>query len=135
MAWTYSASLTADKDKVRFLIGDTDPNDQLLLDEEIAFLVTEWVNVYRAAAEACRAGAAKLSRKVDSRVGGMSVSASQRWDHLMALIPGFESKARSRGSWVPYFGGYDDATDSLHPIFTIGMTDYPGATDLTDTTE
>ena len=37
MAWTYSTALTADKDKVRFLIQDTDTDDQLLADEEIAY--------------------------------------------------------------------------------------------------
>ena len=39
MAWEYEGPSASTKDEVRFLIGDTDFEDQLLSDEEIQFLV------------------------------------------------------------------------------------------------
>ena len=40
MAWTYDGDPSANaRDAIRFLIGDTDTNDQLLADAEVA-----WVN-------------------------------------------------------------------------------------------
>ena len=40
MAWTYSGDPSSSaRDAIRFLVGDTDTNDQLVTNEEIA-----WVN-------------------------------------------------------------------------------------------
>ena len=69
MTWTYngdpaSSALSA----IRFLIGDTDTADQLVTDEEIAWLNTEsgdtptsLTALYKASAAAARAIAAKFS--------------------------------------------------------------------------
>ena len=54
MTWTYNLALTADKDKVRLLVEDTDTDDQLAQDEEINFLLIEaGGSIYRAAAAIC----------------------------------------------------------------------------------
>jgi hypothetical protein len=52
MTWTYVGPATSDRDKVRFLIQDVETTRQLLSDEEIAWLLTEWADVYDAAANA-----------------------------------------------------------------------------------
>ena len=67
MSWTYTDPNTSDRDKIRFLIGDTDSTDPLLSDEEIAFTLTEaGGSVYQAGHDSCYAIAAKFSRmKVD----------------------------------------------------------------------
>ena len=42
MTWTYSGNPSStERDAVRFLVGDTDTNDQLLSNEEIDYLVTQ----------------------------------------------------------------------------------------------
>lgn len=54
MAATYEPNPAAatDRDRVRFLIGDTDTSDAQIEDEEIEWLLTEEENVYLAAARA-----------------------------------------------------------------------------------
>jgi len=44
MTWTYVDPSSGNRDKVRFLIGDTDTNDQHFSDEEISYLLTTWGN-------------------------------------------------------------------------------------------
>ncbi len=49
MAWTYGGDPSANaRDAIRFLIGDTDTNDQLLNDAEIA-----WINNQVTGSAAC----------------------------------------------------------------------------------
>lgn len=50
MAFTYIDPSSGNRDKVRFLIGDTDSTDPHFSDEEITYLLTTWGdNVYNAA--------------------------------------------------------------------------------------
>lgn len=78
MAWSYSGNPASSAlDKVRFLIGDTDTNNQLLSNEEITWLLSEWNNnAYVAAANAAYSLSAEFSGKSDfSRsVGDLSLS-------------------------------------------------------------
>lgn len=78
MTWTYTndPSVVA-RDKVRFLIGDTDTANQLITDEEIAFLLAEWNNDgYVSAARGCDALAARFAAKSDQSksVGDLSLT-------------------------------------------------------------
>ena len=76
--WSYTGNPSARPiDKVRFLCGDTDTSNQLIMDPEIDFLLSEWNNdAYISAAFACEAIAGKYSAKSDySRsVGDLSIS-------------------------------------------------------------
>ena len=85
MTWTYSGNPGASTlDEVRFLIQDTDTNDQQLQDEEINYLITANGDPYGAAVAACSALLARLaslsseSKKVGdlslTRVYGMAVA-------------------------------------------------------------
>lgn len=78
MTWSYSGNPSnSANDKVRFLCGDTDTNNQQVSNEEIAFLLTEWnSDAYLSAAFACDAISGKYSAKADlSRsVGDLSIS-------------------------------------------------------------
>ena len=78
MAFTYVDPTSGDRDKVRFLIQDTDSTDAHLQDAEITYLITVWGNVYAAAAYAAEAIAAKYSHKTNySRsIGDLSISES-----------------------------------------------------------
>ena len=54
MTWTYTGDPNvSDRDKIRFLIGDTDTNDQLVNDEEIEWALTEAGSIYQAAHDLC----------------------------------------------------------------------------------
>ena len=78
MAFTYVDPSSGDRDKVRFLIGDTDSNDPILQDGEITFLLTTWGNIYAAAAYAAEAIAGRYAHKTNySRsIGDLSISES-----------------------------------------------------------
>lgn len=81
MAWSYSGDpATSSKDAVRFLIFDTDTNDQLLQDAEINWCITQaGDSVYQAAHDAAYAIASKFSRMATSKtVGDLSLSYSDR---------------------------------------------------------
>jgi hypothetical protein len=83
---TYDDNLTTDRDKVRFLIGDTDDDQQMLSDNEIAFILTqENNNLLLSASNACRAIAAKFARDVNYRFSTMWQDASDAYDHFMDL--------------------------------------------------
>tara|TARA_R100001377_G_scaffold43808_2_gene24871 strand:+ start:13032 stop:13499 length:468 start_codon:yes stop_codon:yes gene_type:complete len=78
MAWTYdpttlgTSTATERLNSVRLLSGDTDTNDQQLLNEEIVFGLTQTGNnVYYAAAWVARAIGSKYSRLVDTELDGV----------------------------------------------------------------
>jgi len=76
MAFTYVDTLSTNRDKVRFLVQDTDSTRPLLTDDEIAFLIAEWADVYDAAANAADILAAKFAGKADysKSVGDLSLN-------------------------------------------------------------
>lgn len=77
MSWTYDAASlgtsTAGErlNTARFLVGDTDVNDQQVQDEEVTFALSQsGDNVYYAASFLARSIAAKYSRKVTTKLDG-----------------------------------------------------------------
>lgn len=70
MTWTYNNSHSTDKDRVRFVIGDTDNDRQLLSDEEIlAVLDRQGDDITRSAIEIAEHLEAKFVRRAESRSG------------------------------------------------------------------
>ena len=131
MSWSYSGDPGAsDLDEVRFLIGDTDTDDQQLSDEEIAYLLTSTGSVTAAALGAARSLWAKYSRLVDQKTGDIDIKYSQRKDAYAALIRQLQLGMLP----VPYAGGIseddkqvDEAdSDVVQPAFTRGMMEYDG---------
>ena len=131
MSWSYSGDPGAsDLDEVRFLIGDTDTDDQQLSDEEINYLLTSTGSVQAAALEAARSLWAKYSRMVDQKTGDIDIKYSQRKDAYAALIRQLQLGMLP----VPYAGGIseddkqvDEAdSDVVQPAFTRGMMEYDG---------
>jgi hypothetical protein len=78
MAWTYSGNpATSNRNAVRFLSGDTvQTADVTLQDEEIDYLLTEWENVYDAAAASCESRAARYANRASGskKVGDLSLA-------------------------------------------------------------
>jgi hypothetical protein len=147
MTWTYDGDPAASAlSAIRFLSGDTDTNDQLVTDEEIAWLnseasgtTTATTALYKAAAGAVRAQAAKWTRLADQTVGDLSVSMSQKASAAMATAAALDLRAASdAGVPVPFAGGISVAdkttreadTDRVGPwsrIDQFSNTTDPGA--------
>jgi hypothetical protein len=96
----------SNRDKVRFLIGDTLPADPHFQDEEIAYMLSEWGDVYDAARAAAEVLAGRYAHKAQTSksVGDLSISetyssASEAFRTLARDI--FEQKKRKTGSDKP----------------------------------
>ena len=78
MAFTYVDPSSGDRDKVRFLVQDTDSTDYHLEDAEITYLVSTWGNVFDAAIAAAEIISGQYAHKTNySRsVGDLSISES-----------------------------------------------------------
>ena len=76
MTFTYVGPATSDRDKVRFLIQDTDSTNPHMTDEEINWLIAEWADVYDAAANAADVLAGSYAHKADysKSVGDLTLS-------------------------------------------------------------
>lgn len=114
MTWTYGGDPAANaRDAIRFLVGDTDTTDQLLTDEEIAWVNTEasgtstgTTALYDAAYRCCLTIASKLAREADKQVGDLSVSMSQRAKaYREQAVSLKELSGREGGVPTPYAGG------------------------------
>ena len=115
MTWTYGNSPsvningTYNIDLLRFLIGDTDTNHQLLSDEELDFLISQQHNYYIAAALAADALTAKFAPSTQEKLGDWSQDFQQRYDHFLALSKELRRLA-ARGV-KGFFGGIDTTTE------------------------
>lgn len=138
MTWTYSGNPASSAlDAIRFLIGDTDTNDQLLSNEEIAWLNTEASGtstgtnaLYDAAYRSCLAIAASLARLADKSIGDLSVQLSQKAAGYRATATEMKALSYRKGLVpTPYAGGIsisdkdidDEDSDSVRPYFRTGQ--------------
>lgn len=133
MTWSYNTNLLATnaKDAVRLLIGDVLDCDPQIQDEEIVYLISSRGTLYGAAAECCRALAAKFSRSVDQQAGTSKLFYSQMAKAYTVKAFEFENKSAQFGAAMPYSGGIslndkqlqEMNTDRTLPLFTKGMMD------------
>ncbi len=83
---TYDSNLVLDRDKVRFLIGDTDNDFPMLEDGEISYLLTEeGNNVLMAASRCCLAIASEFARDVNYRFSTMWQDSTDAYNHYIQL--------------------------------------------------
>jgi len=78
MTATYTSPDSDDKDAVRFLIGDTNPNQALVTDEEIEWTITKWLPLYNTV-EYCASVvadtiAARFAREANYSADGVNIS-------------------------------------------------------------
>lgn len=138
MTWTYGGDPAANaRDAIRFLTGDTDTNDQLLADEEIAWVNnqvtgsdTATTGLYAAAYRCCLMIASKFSRLADQAVGDLRVSMSQKAKAYRLQAEEIRAVADKEGyTPTPYAGGIttaDKETDEddsglVHGWFSTGQ--------------
>lgn len=126
---TYDDNLSNDRDKVRFLVGDTEDDQQMLSDGEIAFTLTQTGdNLLLAAAYACETIAAKFARDVNYRFSTMWQDASDAYDHFMDLAKKRRMESE-RNTGQPIFTFNENINGGLAPeLFWYGMHDNPPTT-------
>ena len=132
MTWSYTPGTiaTVPKDQVRLLIGDTNPNQPHLQDEEIRFLLGLRGSLYGAAAEAARSIQGQLSSLVDQQASSSKIWYSQAAKAYGRLALRYEQKV-ALTSVMPYAGGISLTdmqmqeldTDRVPPQFAIGFMD------------
>jgi len=128
VTWTYTDPSSSDRDAIRFLIGDTDVNDQQLSNEELDFCLSEGGSVKGAAREACEALIAKYTRLVNQSTGSINISYGDRLAHYQQLLVTLRGKMRA----VPWAGGSsiadktarEEDEDRPKSVFTVGGMDY-----------
>lgn len=132
MSWTYTSPGASSKDKVRFLVGDTDTTEQLVTDEEINDTLADHPNPNRCAAEICLNIAAKFARKADTTNAGLSVSGSQRAIAYERLAAKLRRKAALSGGTSVWSGNRSvseaetaNEDESVNqPAFKVGQNDF-----------
>lgn len=139
MSWSYSGDpLDSVLDEVRFLVGDTDAEDQLITDEEVEYLITRWNPIYGStimvAAMAAEAIAAKFAREVAYAADGVSVGVQELQQKFDALASSLRDQYKQYDiGGGPDVGGvlYSEYPDpTIRPtIFAIRQTDNPRAGD------
>jgi len=135
MAWTYSGNpASSTRDLVRFLISDTDVDDQLLSNEELDYLVTVWSDGFAAAIAAVRQLIAQAARSYTTSrtVGSVSISENpqQRVDQWMRLLSSLQLQRMSQFSALPVVNANaiiptvdKDLDDEAGTDFVIGQMD------------
>lgn len=132
MTWTYGGDPSAnDRDKVRFLTGDTDVGDQLVTDEEIAWALTG-NDIYSSSIIIAKAIAAEFSRRADTEVDDLRIWFSQRAKAYLRLAESLRLQSITLNV-VPYSGGrtisdktaVSNDTDRVRPAFTVSKHDNP----------
>ena len=133
MTWSYSTSdlLTSPKDQVRFLVGDTNANDEQLQNEEILFSLNVRASIWGAAATCCESSSASLSRRADTTTGELRTMYSNLSRAYHARAAQYEQKSAEMGGALPFVGGISIAQkilaetdlDRVPPVFNVGQND------------
>lgn len=103
--------MAATEAQLRVLLQDPAGATEILSTTDYATIISLESNVYRAAAAAARAIAAKYASKVDVKAGPVAVSNSDKYDHYIDLATSFDVRADAGG-------GYGSDTTPLAPGLT-----------------
>lgn len=91
MTWTYTNSpIDTPTDEIHYLVGDTDPLEKLVQDEEIEYFLLLYPKpagkpAYLAAAAAADAIAARFARRAQRSIGSLSIAANQQYEHYTQI--------------------------------------------------
>ena len=138
MPWTYGGNPAASAlAAIRFLTGDTDTNDQLINDEEIAWTNnqvtgsdTATTALYEVSYRVMIAIASKFSRLADQSVGDLKVDMFQKATNAREQAALLKQQALREGNTpTPYAGGIsvsdkeidEENSDIVQPYFSRGQ--------------
>ncbi len=137
MTWSYSGNPSSSpKDEVRYLLQDTDTDNQLMSDEELAYLIARWGSPYMAAYYAALTLSMRYAAQVDTSVDRVSESASQRSAAYRAIAEAMLVAAQT--DCLPSIGGRKldekqalaDDPNAVQPEIRKDQFDYPGRSEL-----
>lgn len=126
--------------QLRSLLQDPAGSSEILSTADYAVIIDLESNVYRAAAMAARAIAAKYAAKVDVKAGPVSVSNSDKYKHYIGLAKNFDLRAREgggvtgdttpmgpelTGTSIAEIEAQNEDSDRFGSVFRRGMTDNP----------
>lgn len=136
MAFSYNPSLPTDRDKVRFLIQDTNSDNVQFQDEEINAILLDYPNPYETAYVLAMSLSAKYSALADMALGDYQIkysTLSSSYLDLAKAMKATDTQVVVSRSAIPYAGGIsasdkasNDDGDTIQGIFRRGMMDYPG---------
>lgn len=144
MAWSYdetslgTATAAERLNSVRYLVGDTDTNNQIVQNEEITFALSQTGDdIYKAGSYVAKAISAKYSSWVDTELdGALRVEYSQLRDAYNSLAADIEviGKKYKGSSLGIFFGGVSQAVidgirdndDRVTPAFRMDRFRYKG---------
>jgi hypothetical protein len=113
VAFTYTAGSTADRDRLRFEIGDTDIDRALFDNEELDDLLVQDTAVLAAAAHACEILAVRFSRDFDFTADGHTFRKSTIATMYAKMAARLRARALGTSVVVPRrIDGYSDDIDS-----------------------
>ena len=140
MTFSFDASLSTDRDKVRFFIGDTVDSGHLVENETIATLLTVQPNPVRVAITIARSLAATFARKADKQIGKTRIDSSKIAESFLAIAETLEAMGDVDGAGMTAAplrtGGISESLrddlrfgddDRIQPPFSIGQDDHPHA--------
>ena len=133
----------SDVDAIRFLVGDTNSDDELLSDSEIEWLLDQWLTRYDSvtyvAAVAAETIAGKFAREVTVSADGVSVGSSELQSKFEQLATSLRDQYKAEiVAGAPDAGGvlwgetYDTTikplsfSKGMHDNREAGMQDYGG---------
>lgn len=135
MTWSYSGDPgDSTKDAVRFHMQDTDSTDELMTDEEIAYLIDQWYDKYPSpifvAAMACETLSAKFAREVSVSADGVSVGAQElqtKYSELAASLRDQYKMGVDGGAPESFGNNWGEEFDqSIKPLsFSVNQFDNP----------
>lgn len=134
MPWSYNPTELATNEvyQIRNELQDTDPRDQQLQDEEIAYAITVERNFWAAAARCAELISRRIIRKADVKLGRtMQIQYVKMAEQYMNMAKALRVKAM--GTVVPYVGGMSVTqkealtanTDLVAPLFSKTMMENP----------
>jgi len=124
MSWTFGNDpQNSVRDRVRILIGDTNPAQPLLEDEVIDWLIQREVNEFLAASRAAEAIAARFAREADIAVGDLSLKYSQLANHYFELAASLREQFASDAAGAVGFPVLA-RKEPREPLFRLGQFGY-----------
>jgi hypothetical protein len=118
---------------VRFLIGDDDPNNELMTDQQVQNAIDNSTGgMFAAAALACRSLAARYARQVTTSSEQTRADLSKKSEAFAKLADWYEKKSdeEKAESAAPYFvPAGTDPNQAHEPIWDVGMHDNPNPKD------
>lgn len=129
MTFSYDeTALDVELNRIRLELGDTDEDDILLQDEEIAQVQSEQDSFYKRVATCCRLICATIARKVDYKLSLLSENLSRLYERYSEMEKKFSAMASFNHPWIGSIKkdlkeDVEADTDLVKPRFKRGLMD------------